>query len=69
MDHDVDPLHRGFDGGVIADVSGDRLDLVTHILVIKGGNVQRSDTLSLGKQIASEVDAQEPRTAGNEIGL
>jgi hypothetical protein len=65
MHHEVAPFHRGIEGLLVADVSGDFGNLAA-FGVIERRNVIADDSMTAAQQVANEVYAQKAGTTGDE---
>jgi hypothetical protein len=67
--HQVNSGERLADSAPIADVSGDRPHLVSHVGIHEGSDVQSDNLLPACRQKAAQVDTQEAGAAGDQKGL
>jgi hypothetical protein len=63
---DVDACKRPIHAGRVADVPPDCLDVREEVGSVELGEVVRDEGVALREEEAVQVDAQEPRTAGDQ---
>ncbi len=66
MDDNINTLHRAIDGRAVANIAAYFGNAVFAVLVVERREVERRDRMPALKQVANQVDAEEPGAAGDE---